>query len=243
VVQGGANLLNSGTDTLIGAANLLPRAYNNTFGYLPRAEMLPYIPAYDWSYNLAANETEWEHRISRAGGDVAVAAGSFLVGGPSVKLPTLQVPTGAVRLAMPGGGTATFITSTVVGGGQITAGGVIRAGAVYNLASDAPKGGPYDQVRASNKGGEVHHTPAGAVTPYGRAKGPSVWMETSDHRRTASWGSSKAAQAYRKRQADLIRQGKVRDAIQMDIDDIRSKFGSKYDEHIREMLAEFGFSE
>ena len=48
---------------------------------------------------------------------------------------------------------------------------------------------------------------------------------------------------FRQRQADLIAQGKCREAIQMDIDDIRSKFGSKYDESIREMLEAFGSSE
>lgn len=105
------------------------------------------------------------------------------------------------------------------------------------------KGGPYEEVRAGNAGGEVHHTPAASVSPYTRVQGPSVWMETVDHRRTASWGNSKAAQVYRQRQADLIMQGRLRDAIQMDIDDIRSKFDSKYDQHISEMLKAFGFSE
>jgi hypothetical protein len=47
--------------------------------------------------------------------------------------------------------------------------------------------------------------------------------------------------ADQKAQADLISQGKFLDAIQTDIDDIRSKFGSKYDEHIHEMLNAFGF--
>jgi len=107
----------------------------------------------------------------------------------------------------------------------------------------AAKGGPYGEVRSGNKGGEVDHTPAQSVSPYSRVKGPSVWMEKPDHKKTASWGSGKEAQAYRRRQADLIKQGKLREAIQMDIDDIRAKFGSKYDENIRQMLAAFGFSE
>ena len=102
------------------------------------------------------------------------------------------------------------------------------------------KGGRYGDVRAGNKGGQVHHTPASAVSPYTHHTGPSIWMETADHKLTASWGRSKAAQAYRQKQADLIAQGKVRDAVQMDIDDIRSKFGNKYDDHIQEMLETFG---
>jgi hypothetical protein len=111
-------------------------------------------------------------------------------------------------------------------------------------AAEVPVGGgPYDEVRASNVGGQVHHTPSAQVTPYKYTKGPSVWMETADHQLTKSWGSSATANAYRQKQADLIAQGKLRDAIQMDIDDIRGKFGSKYDQHIKQMLEAFGFSE
>jgi len=65
-------------------------------------------------------------------------------------------------------------------------------------------------------------------------------MSTADHRRTASWGSSDAAKVYRQRQADLIDSGRIRDAVQMDIDDLRSKFKNKYNTHINEMLEQFG---
>lgn len=34
----------------------------------------------------------------------------------------------------------------------------------------------------------------------------------------------------------MCAQGKFREALQMDIDDIRCKFGSKYDEGIKQML-------
>jgi len=40
----------------------------------------------------------------------------------------------------------------------------------------------------------------------------------------------------RKRQQELIQQGQFMDAVQMDIDDLRSKFGSQYDEGIQQML-------
>jgi filamentous hemagglutinin len=45
--------------------------------------------------------------------------------------------------------------------------------------------------------------------------------------------------AYRESQAELIANGKLRKAIQMDIDDIRAKFGTKYDANIQQMLDEF----
>ena len=41
---------------------------------------------------------------------------------------------------------------------------------------------------------------------------------------------------FKLRQAELINQGKFREAMQMDIDDIRSQFGNKYDTHIQQML-------
>ncbi len=61
-------------------------------------------------------------------------------------------------------------------------------------------------------------------------------MTTRDHRRTASWGSSREAKAFRARQKKLIEQGRFREAQRMDIDDIRSKFGTKYDDAIDEMI-------
>lgn len=81
------------------------------------------------------------------------------------------------------------------------------------------------------------------MTPYPYKNAPAVWMEIADHYKTASWGSSEAAQVFRQQQADLISQGRLREAIQMDIDDIHAKFGSKYNANIQEMLQSFGFNE
>ena len=61
-------------------------------------------------------------------------------------------------------------------------------------------------------------------------------MEVADHHKTASWGRSREAIAYRKSQQLLIQQGQFQTAQQIDIDDIRSKFGSQYDEAIAQML-------
>ncbi len=118
-------------------------------------------------------------------------------------------------------------------------------GGEYGLAGErnGPKGGAYGKVRSGTKGGEVNHSPPASVSPYPYRKSPAFWMETVDHRKTASWGSSNAAKTWRAKQEALINEGKLREAIQMDIDDIRLKFGNKYDKNIREMLAEFGFTE
>ncbi|HYO62033.1 MAG TPA: hypothetical protein VER08_00095 [Pyrinomonadaceae bacterium] len=96
------------------------------------------------------------------------------------------------------------------------------------------KGGAYKDVPA--KGGEVHHTPADSISPLSRGAGPGFRMEKADHMKTASWGKSKSAQAYRAKQKKLIEEGKFREAVEMDIKDVRSKFGNKYDEGISQML-------
>jgi hypothetical protein len=61
-------------------------------------------------------------------------------------------------------------------------------------------------------------------------------MKVDDHRMTGSWGSSREARAYRKRQAELLEQGKFSEAQKMDVDDVRAKFGDKYNEAIDQML-------
>ncbi|HVF51083.1 MAG TPA: hypothetical protein VNA19_13395 [Pyrinomonadaceae bacterium] len=96
------------------------------------------------------------------------------------------------------------------------------------------QGGAYKDVPAN--GGEVHHTPADSISPLSRDKGPGFRMEKKDHYKTASWGSSKEAKAYRAAQKKLIDEGRFRQAIEMDIKDVRSKFGNKYDTGIKEML-------
>ncbi|MEA9491091.1 hypothetical protein [Xanthomonas campestris] len=56
------------------------------------------------------------------------------------------------------------------------------------------------------------------------------------HQLTASFGRSKSAKAYRDKQKELLDQGRLMDAVQMDVDDIRAEFGNKYDGHIQQMI-------
>lgn len=100
------------------------------------------------------------------------------------------------------------------------------------------KGGSYREVYKDGEGEkyEVHHMPADSTTELSRDDGPAIKMEKEDHRQTASCGNSKEAREYRAIQKELIEQGKFREALQMDIDDIREKFGDKYDDAITEML-------
>lgn len=106
--------------------------------------------------------------------------------------------------------------------------------------TDAPekKGGSYDEVFKEGEGDkyEVHHMPADSTSGLERGDGPAIKMEKEDHRQTASCGNSREAREYRAQQKELIEQGKFREALQMDIDDIHEKFGDKYDDAISEML-------
>lgn len=102
-------------------------------------------------------------------------------------------------------------------------------------------GGSYGEIRNNMKERgdsgqeyEVHHMPADSATEIDYNDGPTIKMEKTDHLQTASWGKSKDAQEYRAQQKELIEQGKFREAAQMDIDDIRDKFGDKYDSAIAE---------
>lgn len=99
-------------------------------------------------------------------------------------------------------------------------------------------GGSYGEVFRDGEGEkyEVHHMPADSASNLERNDGPAIRMEKEDHRQTASCGNSREAREYRAQQRELIEQGKFREALQMDIDDIHDKFGNKYDDAIKEML-------
>lgn len=107
-----------------------------------------------------------------------------------------------------------------------------------NLENTSIKGGSYAQVFIEGMGKEyeVHHMPADSVTPLSRGDGPAIRMETDDHRKTASCGSSREAKEYRALQKEHVDNGRFREALQMDIDDIKDKFGDKYNSEISEML-------
>lgn len=106
--------------------------------------------------------------------------------------------------------------------------------------TDVPekKGGSYAEVFKGGEGDkfEVHHMPADCASDLKTVDGPAIKMEKEDHPQTASWGSTREAREYRAKQKELIEQGKFREALQMDIEDIHEKFDNKYDDAISEML-------
>ena len=92
--------------------------------------------------------------------------------------------------------------------------------------------------RHLRNGGEVPlPSIVSAVRPRGRRlQWPAIQMERADHKLTASYGRTGAAKAHQQRQKKLISEGRFDDAIQMDIDDVASKFPGKYDEAILQMI-------
>jgi hypothetical protein len=94
-------------------------------------------------------------------------------------------------------------------------------------------GGAYSEV--PKNGGQNHHMPADSVSPLPKEKGPVINMSPEDHMKTASWGSGRDARQYRKIQENLIKEGKFLEAQNMDIKDVQSKFGTKYNSAIKEM--------
>ena len=77
--------------------------------------------------------------------------------------------------------------------------------------------------------------PADSVSPLSTQKGPVINMSLGDYKKTANWGRSKSAQEYRAQQRRLINNGYFMRVQQMDIDDVKSKFGNKYNKAIDEM--------
>ncbi|WP_199930852.1 RHS repeat-associated core domain-containing protein [Streptomyces sp. CB02923] len=110
-------------------------------------------------------------------------------------------------------------------------------------------GGSYYDMRPSNwtdgsdnNRYERNHVPAKATykgignTPLPEQHGPAVRMHYDDHRDFVSTGSGPRAVKWRADQKALIAQGKIDEAMKMDIDEIRRKHGSKYDAAIKEMV-------
>lgn len=104
------------------------------------------------------------------------------------------------------------------------------------------EGGTYRELFSKFKGNlkdnklQIHHVPANASsseTVMSRLDGPSILMTEKDHALTASYGSSLSAQSYRAKQAKYIEEGNWKKAFEMDVNDIRSKFGEKYDEALK----------
>ena len=96
-------------------------------------------------------------------------------------------------------------------------------------------GGSYAELKKEGWGWndepphEIHHIPSNESSKLETYEGPAIVMDYKDHRQTASCGCSREAREYRACQKQLIDNGQFKEALQMDVDDLHSKFGNKYD--------------
>lgn len=101
-----------------------------------------------------------------------------------------------------------------------------------------PDGGRYASLKKQpgREGKEIHHLPADSTSRLSTSDGPAIIMDKLDHALTASYDNKPGSRPFRDAQRALIEQGKFKEAMQMDINDIRFKFGNKYDKSIEEAL-------
>ncbi len=133
-------------------------------------------------------------------------------------------------------GNYTQIDPIGLAGGNPTLYGYVSDPNIYIEIFGLKQGGSYAEIRATNIGGQVHHMPVNSVSPVSHAKGAAIWMPTPDHLDTASWGSYNKGKQWRAYQKELIDNGKFGKAMEIDIRDIQRKFGSQFNDGIREML-------
>ena len=175
--------------------------------------------------DLAASATP------RAGGPIAaLAGGSSAV---LVDAATLAETMAALRhLIATGALDAAFVAALARMGSTTTP----PASLAFQMGKASPPklGGAYKDVAGA--GGEAHHCPSKAVSPLPEPEGPAVRVDPLDHRQTTSYGRSAEARAWRATQQRLILEGRFREAQQMDVDELRRRFGSKYEEGIKQML-------
>jgi hypothetical protein len=89
-------------------------------------------------------------------------------------------------------------------------------------------------------GTEINHIPPDSVMEnipgWDYDAGSAIQMDYIDHRQVRSTGSSADSIAYRAHLEKLVKNGQIGDAIALDVDDIQGKFGSRYDDALREMI-------
>ncbi len=119
---------------------------------------------------------------------------------------------------------------------------------VGNGGGNKYSGGAHrDTSQPLGDGLDSHHCPAKSCyegAPISSSDGPAIQMDPKDHKETTSYGSGKEAKDYRATQQQLLDEGRLEDAIQMDIDDIKrveDKIGQagkydKADKAVQEML-------
>lgn len=103
-------------------------------------------------------------------------------------------------------------------------------------------GGSYEYVKhfADSETHEVHHLIPAKLLELtgilGYMEGPCIRMEIKDHEKTRSHKNKcMLANDYFKNQLDYLKSNNIRAAVEIEIADIQAKFGSKYNDAIKEV--------
>ena len=100
-----------------------------------------------------------------------------------------------------------------------------------------PLAGPYWKVKKLKpEGYHANHIPPKSVVDENPGAATSIGMPGEHHKATMSYGSSARARAHRAEQRKLVREGKIDEAIKMDVDDIKGRHGDIYDETFKIMI-------
>ncbi len=107
------------------------------------------------------------------------------------------------------------------------------------------RGGAHGKTsKPRNDGKDSHHMPADDISPLKSKEGPAIQMDPLDHKKTSSYGYLKKAAFYRKTVGNLVKNKKWRDAMAIEIRDVREIAKTvgdqrKYNEAMLEMLEFF----
>ncbi len=132
------------------------------------------------------------------------------------------------------------------GKGEKKDGGKVKGGPCDHLRQGSGKG-PYrggahsKTSKPTNDGKDSHHMPADDTTPLKKKDGPAIQMDPKDHAKTSSNGQMPGSVEYREMIEELINNGKWREAMAKEIEDIRrvareAGDSKKYNEAMLEML-------
>ena len=97
-------------------------------------------------------------------------------------------------------------------------------------------GGAYKDLDYDPELHQRHHMPSQKSGNKGTTGG-AITIEIEDHKLTGSFNNKPGSSDYRRMQEELVKQGKFGEALQMDIDDITTKFPGKYDDAIKQLKA------
>jgi hypothetical protein len=107
---------------------------------------------------------------------------------------------------------------------------------ILRMEMERYRGGIYGELEAKRGVIDRHHMPADSTTSIPTRRGLAIQMDVTDHKKTSSYGSSTEAKAYRAMLQQKVDAEDMRGAVAMDILDVKSVTGTKYNQAMLEMI-------